>query len=62
LEPPAYDRPAGSVSAVISGTLISGACSGVTEALIRLRAHAFSNDRPLAEVAHDVIARKLRLP
>jgi len=34
----------------------------VTEALIRLRAHAFSSDRPLAEVAHDVIARKLRLP
>src|SRR5689334_16952887 len=34
----------------------------VTEALIRLRAHAFSNDRPLAEVARDVIARKLRLP
>jgi GAF domain-containing protein len=33
----------------------------VTEALIRLRAHAFSNDRPLAEVAQDVIARKLRL-
>jgi AmiR/NasT family two-component response regulator len=33
----------------------------VTEALIRLRAHAFSNDRPLAEVAHDVIAHKLRL-
>jgi hypothetical protein len=34
----------------------------VTEALIRLRAHAFSNDRPLADVAHDVIARTLRLP
>jgi hypothetical protein len=33
----------------------------VTEALIRLRAHAFSSDRPLAEVAHDVIANRLRL-
>jgi hypothetical protein len=33
----------------------------VTEALIRLRAYAFSNDRLLAEVAHDVIARELRL-
>jgi GAF domain len=33
----------------------------VTEALIRLRAYAFSNDRLLADVAHDVIARKLRL-
>jgi hypothetical protein len=34
----------------------------VTEALIRLRAHAFSTGSPLAEVAHDVIAHKLRLP
>jgi hypothetical protein len=33
----------------------------VTEALIRLRAFAFSSDRPLAEVAQDVIARRLRL-
>ena len=33
----------------------------VTEALIRLRAHAFSSDRPIADVALDVIARRLRL-
>src|SRR6266566_1617267 len=33
----------------------------VTEALIRLRAYAFSNDRLLAEVAEDVVAHKLRL-
>ena len=33
----------------------------VTEALIRLRAFAFSNDRLLAEVAGDVVARRLRL-
>jgi GAF domain-containing protein len=33
----------------------------VTEALIRLRAFAFSGDRLLADVAHDVIARRLRL-
>ena len=33
----------------------------VTEALIRLRAHAFSNDRLLADVAEDVVARRLRL-
>ncbi len=33
----------------------------VTEALIRLRAFAFSNDRLLAEVARDAIARRLRL-
>jgi hypothetical protein len=33
----------------------------VTEALIRLRAFAFSNDRLLADVAGDVVARRLRL-
>ncbi len=33
----------------------------VTEALIRLRALAFSQDRLLAEVANDVIAHRLRL-
>jgi len=33
----------------------------VTEALIRLRAHAFSGDRLIADVAQDVIARRLRL-
>ena len=32
----------------------------VTEAIIRLRAYAFSNDRLLADVAEDVVARKLR--
>src|SRR4249919_2684141 len=33
----------------------------VSEALIRLRAFAFSSDRLLADVAQDVIARKLRM-
>ncbi len=33
---------------------------GVTEALIRLRAYAFSNDRPLREVAEDVVEGRLR--
>jgi hypothetical protein len=33
----------------------------VAEALIRLRAFAFSSDRLLTEVARDVIARRLRL-
>ncbi len=33
----------------------------VTEALIRLRAYAFSSDRLLADVAVDVVARRLRL-
>jgi hypothetical protein len=32
----------------------------VTEALIRLRAYAFSKDRLLADVAEDVVARRLR--
>jgi hypothetical protein len=32
----------------------------VGQALIRLRAHAFGNDRPLAEVARAVVARTLR--
>jgi hypothetical protein len=33
----------------------------VTEVLIRLRAFAFSRDRLLADVAEDVVARRLRL-
>jgi len=32
----------------------------VTEALIRLRAYAFANDRPLRDVAEDVVGRRLR--
>ena len=32
----------------------------VGQALIRLRAYAFGNDRPLAEAARDVVARTLR--
>jgi hypothetical protein len=32
----------------------------ITEALIRLRAYAFSNNRLLREVAEDVVARRLR--
>jgi hypothetical protein len=32
----------------------------VGEALIRLRAHAFAYDRPLAMVAEDIVARRLR--
>ena len=33
---------------------------GVAQALVRLRAYAFGNDRPLPEVAEDVVARRLR--
>jgi GAF domain-containing protein len=32
----------------------------VAQAVIRLRAHAFGNNRPLADVAQDVVARRLR--
>jgi GAF domain-containing protein len=32
----------------------------VAHAVIRLRAYAFGNNRPLTEVAHDVVARTLR--
>jgi len=32
----------------------------VGQALVRLRAYAFGNERPLTEVAKDVVARKLR--
>lgn len=33
---------------------------GITNALVRLRAHAYTHDRPLAAVATDVVARRLR--
>jgi hypothetical protein len=32
----------------------------LAEALVRLRAHAYGNSRPIAEVAADVVARRLR--
>jgi len=35
--------------------------TSVTEALIRLRAYAFGHDRPLGDVARDVVSRALRL-
>lgn len=43
---------AGAVSAQLGVT--------VAEALIRMRAYSFTHDRPLREVARDVITRKLR--
>jgi len=45
-------QAAGMVSAQLDVT--------VAQALIRLRAYAFGHDRPLAQVAADVVARKLR--
>jgi hypothetical protein len=43
-----------------SGMVAAQLDVSVGQALIRLRAYAFGNDRPLAEVANDVVARKLR--
>ncbi|MDX6556323.1 MAG: hypothetical protein QOD86_2518, partial [Miltoncostaeaceae bacterium] len=34
---------------------------GIAAAAVRLRAHAYAEDRPLAEVAREVVARRLRL-
>jgi AmiR/NasT family two-component response regulator len=34
---------------------------GLTQAMSRLRAHAFAHDRPLGDVARDVVARRLVL-
>jgi len=34
---------------------------GVGEALVRLRAYAFANDRSVAEVAEEVVERRLRV-
>jgi hypothetical protein len=43
-----------------SGMVAAQLDVSVGHALIRLRAFAFGNERRLAEVAHDVVARKLR--
>ena len=44
-----------------SGMVAAQLDVSVGQALIRLRAHAFGNDRALAEVTQDVVARRLRL-
>jgi hypothetical protein len=43
-----------------SGMVAAQLDVSVGQALIRLKAYAFGNGRPLAEVAEDVVARKLR--
>ena len=43
-----------------SGMVAAQLDVSVGHALIRLRAYAFGNDRPLTEVAQDVVARRLR--
>jgi GAF domain-containing protein len=67
------DAPAGTVSVELeanadfqyvvhqaSGMVAAQLDLSVGQALIRLRAHAFGNDRTLTEVAHDVVDRRLR--
>ncbi|WP_150493793.1 ANTAR domain-containing protein [Streptomyces kanamyceticus] len=44
-----------------TGMLADQLGTGCDHALIRLRGHAFSHDRPLLDVARDVLARRLRL-
>ena len=34
---------------------------GITEAFIRLRAYAYAHDRPLGDLARDIVARRVRL-
>jgi hypothetical protein len=67
------DAPAGSLGAELeagsdfrfvvhqaSGMVSAQLDVSVGEALVRLRAFAFAHDRPLAAVADDVVARRLR--
>ena len=35
--------------------------TGITDAFVRLRAYAYVNDLRLADVARDIVARRLRL-
>jgi GAF domain-containing protein len=44
-----------------SGMVAAQLAVSVGVALIRLRAYAFANDRPLNQVAEDIVARRLRL-
>jgi ANTAR domain len=44
-----------------TGMLTEQLGTGIAEALLRLRAYAYVNDRRLADVAGDIVARRLRL-
>jgi ANTAR domain-containing protein len=44
-----------------TGMLTEQLGTGIAEALLRLRAYAYANDRRLADVAGDIVARRLRL-
>ena len=67
------DAPPGSLAAALmadadfhyvvhqaAGMVAAQLDTSVANALIRLRAYAFANDRPLTDVARDAVARKLR--
>lgn len=60
------DRPADPLGAgqtqifQASGMIAAQLGTGVDDALLRLRAHAWATDRSLAETAADVVARRLR--
>jgi hypothetical protein len=43
-----------------SGMVAAQLDVSVGQALVRLKAHAFGNERPLTEVARDVVARRMR--
>ena len=59
---PALDAGAGFPYVVhqATGMVAAQLDCGVAEALVRMRAHAFGNDRLLTDVAVDVVARRLR--
>jgi AmiR/NasT family two-component response regulator len=45
-----------------SGMVTVQAGVSIDEAFLMLRAHAFATGRPVAEVAKDVVERRLRFP
>jgi AmiR/NasT family two-component response regulator len=45
-----------------TGMITVQAAVGLAEALLLLQAHAYSSERPLIDVAKDVVARRLRFP
>lgn len=56
----ATDSPTRSVVHQAAGMISAQVDVSVAQAMVRLRAHAFSNDKRLAEVSKEVVARELR--
>lgn len=52
------DRPVHQATGMVSAQL----GVDVDEALVRLRAHAFAQGRPVFEIAHEVVTHRLRFP